>query len=54
MNGKVIQDVRIDKKASLANARPDVLRTLGRIGLQSQAGRVEFRRIEIENLAKAP
>lgn len=50
INGKVIQEVRIGKKVQLANARPDLLRTSGRIGLQCQAGRVEFRRIEIKKL----
>ena len=55
INGTVVQDVRVNKKkAQMPNARPDVSHTSGRIGLQCQVGHVEFRKIEIENLAKTP
>jgi hypothetical protein len=32
----------------LPNACPDALRTSGRIGLQCESGRIEFRRIEVK------
>jgi 3-keto-disaccharide hydrolase len=50
VNGKRLQDVNVTDAAKLPNARPDAFRSSGRIGLQAETGKIEFRRIEVMEL----
>ncbi len=50
INGKAVQDVRFDQHAEARK----IMGSTGRIALQSRAGHVEFRRIEIQELKGSP
>ena len=52
LNSTKIVDANLDDYKNLANRHPGLLREKGHLGLQSHDGRVEFRKIEIKELAK--
>ena len=54
LNGTTIVDDQIDKHPELDAEHPGLARKAGRIGLQSHNGRVEFRKIEVIDLAARP
>jgi hypothetical protein len=50
LNGVQIVDATLDPSKNRAWMPPGLLRTTGQLGLQSHAGRVEFRNIEVKRL----
>jgi hypothetical protein len=52
INGHAVQDVRFDRQNDPSSRGKRIMGDSGRIGLQSRMGHVEFRRIEIEELAR--
>lgn len=50
INGKIVQDVRFDESFGGGKSGKKLLSPTGRLGLQIRTGRVEFRRIEVQEL----
>jgi hypothetical protein len=54
VNGSVVLDVNLDDYRNRADKHPGLLRDKGHIGLQSEEGRVEFRKIEVREVQANP
>jgi hypothetical protein len=52
INGHSVHDVRFDRQSDQSSRGKRIMGDSGRIALQSRLGHVEFRRIEIEELAR--